>query len=457
MLSSVNKFCLFVCFLFLLACSKKAPEAAEIVEEITPENPTPTPPSSEPVGDTPNILFIIADDMGLDATPRYGVGNNLPAMPTLTSWMDNGIRFTNVWTNPVCSPTRAAILTGKYGYRTGVLNPEEAGNLGTDETILHRLLNESSSNPYATSIIGKWHLSGRNTADRPIEMGAGYYAGILTGGVDSYSSWSFTQNGATTTSNAYVTTKLTDLAIDWIGNQEQPWLCWLAYTAPHSPIHLPPQDLHTRGALPDDQASINENPLPYYLAMIESLDTEMGRLVSTLSSSTLENTLIVFLGDNGSPRNVIQAPYSNTQGKGSLYQGGIHVPMVMSGYGVERIGETEDALITSVDLFSTFLTITGNTQHERHDSQNFLPLLTSSGGTIRNFSYTEYLADRPNQSGYTLRNSSYKLIVFDNGNQALYNLENDPYESTNLMNANLSSSAQAEYNSLTAEAARIRQ
>ncbi len=172
--------------------------------------------------------------------------------------------------------------------------------------------------------------------------------------------------------------------------------------------------------------------------MIESLDTEMGRLISTLSTNTLANTLIVFLGDNGSPRNVIQASYNNTQGKGSLFQGGIHVPMVMTGYGVERKGEVEDALITSVDLFSTFLSIAGNTQHESHDSQNFLPLLTTAGTGTRNFNYTEYLGNRPNQSGYTLRNSSYKLIVFDNGNQALYNLENDPYEGNNLMNADLS-------------------
>ena len=191
--------------------------------------------------------------------------------------------------------------------------------------------------------------------------------------------------------------------------------------------------------------------------MIESLDTEMGRLISTLSSNTLANTLIVFLGDNRSPRNVIQAPYSNTQGKGSLFQGGIHVPMVMTGYGVERKGEVEDALITSVDLFSTFLTITGNTQHESHDSQNFLPLLTTAGAGTRNFNYTEYLGNRPNQSGYTLRNSSYKLIVFDNGNQALYNLENDPYESNNLMNANLSDDAQVAYQALMEEAVRIRQ
>ena len=116
------------------------------------------------------------------------------------------------------------------------------------------------------------------------------------------------KKGNTSTNSEYVTTKLTDLAIDWIGDQEQPWLCWLAYNAPHTPFHLPPQALHSQGVLPEDEASIDANPLPYYLAMIESLDTEMGRLVSTLSSTTLANTLIVFLGDNGSPREVFRRP-----------------------------------------------------------------------------------------------------------------------------------------------------
>lgn len=442
---------LFCFLLFLVACSKNAPATpVDDDDAVVTENPAPT-------AETPNILFIIADDMGIDASPRYGIGNNLPAMPTLTSWMDMGIRFTNVWTNPVCSPTRASILTGKYGYRTGVLNPEDAGVLSADETILHRLLNESTTNPYATSIIGKWHLSGRNVPDRPIEMGAGYYAGILNGGVPSYTSWPLTQNGNTSTNSEYVTTKLTDLAIDWIGDQEQPWLCWLAYNAPHTPFHLPPQALHSQGVLPEDEASIDANPLPYYLAMIESLDTEMGRLVSTLSSTTLANTLIVFLGDNGSPREVIQPPYSSTQGKGSLYQGGIHVPMVITGFGVERKGEIEDALITSVDLFSTFLNVAGQTVQESHDSQTFLPLLTSAGAATRNFNYTEYLTDRASQSGYTLRNITHKLIVFDNGNEALYSLENDPYENENLLDASLTSVAQNAYDALTTEAARIRQ
>ena len=97
----------------------------------------------------------------------------------------------------------------------------------------------------------------------------------------------------------------------------------MAYTAPHSPFHLPPQALHHQGDLPADEASIEANPLPYYFAMIESLDTELGRLLSSLSPAALENTLLVFMGDNGTPNGVAQTPYVSTKAKGSLCQGGL--------------------------------------------------------------------------------------------------------------------------------------
>src|SRR5690606_18182498 len=107
-----------------------------------------------------------------------------------------------------------------------------------------------------------------------------------------------------------------------------PWFCWLAYTAPHAPFHLPPVNMHTRGALPTDQASIDADPLPYYLAMVESLDFEIGRLFGAIPPADLANTVIIFIGDNGTDRNVVQLPYPMNHAKGSLYEGGVHVPLV---------------------------------------------------------------------------------------------------------------------------------
>ena len=447
-------------FLFsLLSQCKKERLAPDMTEPSTNVIEQPSEPTEEtPTSDThrPNILFIIADDLGVDAVPRYPFGEEKPHMPTLERLMDEGIRFSNVWTNPVCSPTRAAILTGKYGYRTGVLNAEDAGRINPNEQTIHRSLNELSDSPYQTSIIGKWHLSARNSPNVPQEMGIGYYAGLYTGGVESYNNWSLNVNGTSTNQSSYITTALTDLAIEWINGQESPWFCWLAYNAPHSPFHLPPADLHLQGDLPNDESSIEANPRPYYLAMVESLDHEMNRLLSSLSSTTLENTLIVFLGDNGSPSQVVQSPFSNGKAKGSLYQGGVHVPMVVSGAGVSRKGAIEEALITNVDLYNTFLEIAGEEPQDQLDSQSFFALLQNASTAQRSYNYTEVLSSRPNQSGYTIGNNQYKLMVFDNGSQALYQYHIDPDQTTNLLESTLDSEASETYHALLLEANRIR-
>ena len=160
-------------------------------------------------------------------------------------------------------------------------------------------------------------------------MGVDYFAGLLGGGVQSYTNWDLNENGVTTTSTAYTTTKFTDLAIDWVSAQSQPWFLWLAYNAPHTPFHLPPTNLHNQGDLPADDASIEANPLPYYQAMIEAMDSEMGRLLSTMTQEDRDNTLIIFVGDNGTPSEVVQE-YNSNRAKGSIYQGGVNVPMVIS-------------------------------------------------------------------------------------------------------------------------------
>jgi len=104
----------------------------------------------------------------------------------------------------------------------------------------------------------------------------------------------------------------------------------LAYNAPHTPFHLPPNNLHSQGVLPTDEASINANPLPYYMSMVEAMDSEIGRLLSSLSEEEKDNTVIIFIGDNGTPQQVAQE-YNPIRVKSTLYQGGINVPMIISG------------------------------------------------------------------------------------------------------------------------------
>jgi len=399
----------------------------------------------------PNVLLIIADDMGLDASPGYNVGALKPNMPNLQNLINSGIRFNNVWSNPVCSPTRSTILTGKYGYRTGVLIGGDP--LSTSEISLQTYINANSGNEYSNAVVGKWHLSGTPTQPlHPNDMGIQYFSGVIGGGVQSYYNWQHTENGQVSTSNEYTTTKLTDDAITWINDQEQPWFLWLAYNAPHTPFHLPPSDLHYQGSLPEDQASIDSNPLPYYLATIEAIDSEMGRIFNSINSEDLENTVIIFLGDNGTPGQVIQQ-YHSQRAKGSLYKGGINVPMIISGKGVNRINAQEDALISTVDLFATISELCGISTDEIHDSISFKELLNSSGSNDRSNIYSEV-----GNNYFAIRNLTHKYMSFEDGSEALYDLEENPFEMPNLLDPNqsLSDNDQENYTELISLANQIR-
>ena len=267
---------------FFLSCNP----STETIEDTDAPDPV--------LSDSPNILLIIADDFGKDATPNYTEGSIKPTMPNLQYLVSSGITFDNLWSYPVCSPTRASILTGKYGFKTGVL---EAGDLiSTSETSVQEYLDVYSENDYATALVGKWHLS--NNIQDPLTMGVDYFAGLLRGGVQSYTNWNLVENGQLTNSTEYTTTKFTDLAINWLDNQTTPWFLWLAYNAPHTPFHLAPSNLHTQGNLPSDEGSIDANPLPYFLSAVEAMDTEMGRLINSLTPEERANTIIIFIGDN---------------------------------------------------------------------------------------------------------------------------------------------------------------
>lgn len=396
---------------------------------------------------SPNILLIIADDMGLDPVPGYLPGPQKAAMPNLEALMANGLTFDNVWADPLCSPTRGTIITGRYGLYTGVLNAGTASLMPSDEITLHSYLGSIGSG-YASCIIGKWHLGG--TAPDPAypnEMGVPHYAGLLTGAAQSYFNWNLTVNGTTSPSTAYITTAFTDMALDWIGQQQQPWFCWLAYNAPHTPFHRPPLFMHSQGPLPTDQASINANPLPYYLAMCESVDYELGRITSTISPETLANTVIIFIGDNGTDAQVIQLPYVETHAKATLYEGGVRVPMVMAGPGITRLGEREPALVNTSDLFSTIVELTGHALPSYENSRSMMPLLTQEGLSIRDCAYAEVLGQG---GGFAYRNTRYKYMDPTVGQPRFFDLLLDPWEMNNLLTGALDAEQQAAFDQLSA-------
>jgi len=413
------------------------------------DDPIPNPGGSS---DQPNILLIIADDVGKDPMNGYSEGNRKASTPVLDELRTNGLEFSNFWSNPVCSPTRSTILTGKYGYHTGVLTA--GGIIDPNENTLQSALSNGTNNAYSTAIIGKWHLSNNAMNEHPLDMGIDYYAGMWGGGVQDYYNWTLTENRTQSQETSYTTTKLTDLGIDWINDQSKPWFLWMAYNAAHTPFHLPPSELTSANNLTGDSTDIADNPLRYYLASIEAMDTEIGRMLNSLDAETRENTIILYIGDNGTPGQVSQAPYRNNGAKGSLYQGGVNNPMFVSGKGVERTG-SEDALVNSSDFFVSLLNIAGSPTSAQNNSVDFSSLLTNEGEGERSFAYAE--SNEGVLAGWCIRNTEYKLIVKAGGEEHFFNLKDDPYEENDLLLGNLSAELAAAKELLETEAANIRQ
>lgn len=418
----------------------------------------------------PNILLVIADDMGLDASPCYPEGAAKPAMPTLERLCQDGVVFDNFYATPVCSSTRATILTGRYGFRTGVgaaVGRNSSNGLALSETTLFQFLDRYAPQKYAHAVIGKWHLATDDNGgnEHPSMAGVGFYSGVISGTIEDYYHWPRTQNGATETVDEYITTALTDNAIHWIADQgDEPWFLWLAHVAPHLPIHLPPDNLYTNQNLDGSQDSIRSRPLDYYFASLEALDAELGRLLGTMAKEIRDNTVVIFLGDNGTPNRTVQSPYARKRAKASLYEGGIHVPLVIAGQGVTRHGQREGALVNSTDLFATIANIAGiapdASDHWPEDSVSFEPLLTSDQKSPRQYAYSE-LFGAPGKRGIqaegrVIRDGRWKYLETNGDGEQLFDLSTDPYEEIDLLQSDrLSSDASQALANLRNEIARL--
>lgn len=429
------KFAMFLILFVIFSCSK---DTSEITNSQTPNIDT----------TSPNILFIIADDLGKDAINGFLEGSIKPNTPNIDAIRNNGISFSNFWTNPTCTPTRASIITGKYGYRTGVKSVGD--ELAISETTLQQYISTQTNNKYTSALIGKWHLSGNKSTINPETFGIDYYAGLFRGAVDNYYQWQLSKNGVTNQNTTYITEVFTDLSIDWINQQTKPWFLWLAYNAPHTPFHVPPSNMHSQGNLPTYNNTLD--PMPYYMAAIEAMDFQIGRLLNSISEDEKKNTIIIFIGDNGTPNEVAQSPYSSSTVKKTLYQGGINVPMFISGSSVSRLG-TDYNLINSTDLFATIAEIAGSSSKEINDSKSFKSLLTQDT-TLRDYQYSELVDGTVDK--WTLSNGTFKLMVNSDGIDKLYNLVNDPYENTNLLNGTLSTIEQNAKTELETELSKIR-
>lgn len=317
--------------------------------------------------------------------------------------------------------------------------------------MIQKYINDNTNNSYATAEVGKWHLSGNNASFNPESFGINYYAGLIRGAVDDYYNWQLTEDGATRLQTKYATEVFTDLAIDWVKEQSKPWFLWLSYNAPHTPFHVPPSNMHSQGNLPAYTAGMDATP--YYMAALEAMDYQIGRFLENLSADERANTIIIFIGDNGTPNQVAQSPYTSTSVKGTLKQGGINTPLFISGSGVSKTG-TNDNLLTGTDLFTTIAEIAGISVSDYYDSKSFKPLFSQSA-TTRDFQYSEL--KEGTIDSWTISNGSYKLILKSIGSEEMYNLSNDPYEKVNLLDGTLSAKEQNAKSALEIELSNIRQ
>jgi arylsulfatase B len=471
----------------------------------------------------PNFLILIGDDMAVETLSCYGVGNKTAKTPNLDELCDQGIRFDNFWSQPVCSPTRATILSGQYGFRNGVGTPATRPNAtypvpalpgasGDEETPAGRgqrganrpgnravtenpnaqregytepangrvglrgdtyglptALTADAATGYRAAAVGKWHLADDDNGalNHPGVVGFDYYAGDLSGGdVESYYAWSKVINGEMTDGQTgYATSSVVDDAISWIGDNDddQPWLMWVAFNAPHTPFEAPPANLlsaETAAAL--TKAGSDADSHLVYSSMIEAMDTEIGRLLSTIDEQELANTYVIFLGDNGTPAEVTLAPFDRERSKNTVYQGGVNVPLMVNGPNVDG-GTVSKSLANSVDLYATILDLAGAMSNPALDnvfldSVSLAPIFEDHSAAVREFAFAD--AFGPTRAGIVnrqaIRNQLYKIVIdLQNDTEEFYDLASDPYEHEDLLTGTLDDEAQANYESLTMQLAEL--
>lgn len=319
-------------------------------------------------GDAENVLIVVADDVGIDKTHAYGEHESAPPTPNIDALAQDGLLFRNAYACPTCSPTRAALLTGRLPSRTGVgrwIYPgSETADLRLSELTLPEMLRHSETCT-TTGLVGKWHLVRFNREDpelHPLAQGFDHHRGSLANPLDAvqsgetprgYTHWEKDVDGELQWSDTYMATDTTDEALAFMASSPQPWVLVVAYNLAHVPVHVPPGDLNLAGV------TEGSTDLEKMEAMVQALDAEFGRLRAGIPSGQRDRTNIVYLSDNGTAANFIEEPWINSRGKGTIYDGGVRVPLIMAGPHVSTPGAETDALVHVVDLFPTVAELAG--------------------------------------------------------------------------------------------------
>jgi arylsulfatase A-like enzyme len=327
----------------------------------------------------PHIIVLVADDLGLDQAPCHSAATRMPYLQSLCS---QAVVFNRVYTHPYCTASRAALMTGRHPFRHGADDVRmQARKLPLSEVTIAELIKQQSGHNYQTAGFGKWHLADdENGGNRnPNLQGFDHYAGNpRQHHTYRYFDFEWFENGEQIGPvSTYKTTFLVDQVIEHFRAQagSQPQFSLVSFTSPHKPFHAPPEALHSFGELPPQTLVGTRSDMPgpdayranrreprldrYYFAMLEALDTEIERLVETLTRDTDRPIIFVFLGDNGSAAEVFAAVDGEAvRSKATLYDGGVRVPLMVWGDPIEWSGRS-DQLLHLADLFPTLANLAG--------------------------------------------------------------------------------------------------
>lgn len=379
----------------------------------------------------PNIILIVADDLGYGELGCQG-GKDIPT-PHIDSIAKNGIRFTNGYVScPVCSPTRAGLMTGRYQQRFGhELNPGPPGQaqdnfgLPLTETFFAARLKAAG---YATGMVGKWHL-GYRKGYLPLDRGFDEFFGF-PGGAHAYNNAQVDGDNPVMRGDKpydekeYLTDAFGREAVAFIEKHEtRPFYLYLPFNAVHSPLEAPEKYMDRFGKITDKKRQT-------YAAMQSAMDDNVGRVLETVRKNGLEeNTLVIFISDNGGPTQGTTSSNGPLHGfKGDTYEGGIRVPYMLQWKGKIPAGKTYDQPVISLDIAPTVCALAGaRTDGAKFDGVDLMPFLTGKSSAAPH----EALYWRYGRK-YAVREGDWKLVDNGTGKFELYDLYKDIGESKDL-------------------------
>lgn len=399
----------------------------------------------------PNIVFFLVDDFSKGALS--GMGSDLHETPNIDKLAKSGMCFTNGYAAcTVCSPSRAAILSGRYPGRTHITDwiaghkrknpklkiPDWQMHMDHEWILLPEALKKAG---YGTAFIGKWHLMPNN---EPLKMKKHYPNDhgfdLNIGGRE----WGqpkgrgkyfhpFDMPNIDSKEGDYLTDILTDYAVDFIDkNAKKPFFLYMSYYTVHGPVMGKPDlvDKYKKKIKAGKYKQKNAK----YAAMVESLDTSVGRIIKALKVNNLDkNTIIVFTGDNGANKHDYTGGLRNC--KGFSHEGGTREPVIFSWPGVIKPGSKCDVPMIGTDFYPTLLDLADlPLQNDQHvDGVSLKPLIMGEGKIAERSLFWHYPHYHRTKPYGAVRKGKWKLIEFFEDNRLeLYDLENDPFEKNNL-------------------------